>query len=145
MWLTWKLARWRYMGEEGWGVITHRGQQLVFASLFAIQEDQMRGAKNSCGWDSCHVRRNRQCNLLATVFSELTTGTAVTDEHSLYNATKQVPEKSLGGIKELIQSKKIKTVLWSVTKAQPADCLPKKGASPLAILKALSEGLRNLT
>ena len=98
---------------------------------------------------------------LATLFSELTTGTAelnapalicVTDNHSLYDAlksTKQVTEKRLrldiSGIKELIQSKTIKAVLWSETKAQLADCLTKKGASPLVLLKALSEGLWNPT
>lgn len=94
---------------------------------------------------------------LATLFSELTTGNAelnapplicVTDNHSLFDAlksTKQVSEKRLrleiSSIKELIQSKRIKRVLWSDTKTQLADCLTKKGASALVLLKALSEGL----
>lgn len=98
---------------------------------------------------------------LATLFSELTTGSAelnapvlvcVTDNHSLFDAlksTKQVTEKRLwldiSGIKELIQNKTIKTVLWSETKAQLADCLTKKGASTLVLLKALSQGLWNMT
>lgn len=98
---------------------------------------------------------------LATLFSELTSGTTelnapalvcVTDNHSLYDAlksTKQVTEKRLwldiSGIKELLHSKKIKEVLWSVTKAQLADCLTKGGVSSLVLLKALSEGLWNPT
>lgn len=97
---------------------------------------------------------------LATLFSELTTGSAglnalplicVTDNHSLFDAlksTKQVTEKRLrldiSSIKELIQNKTIKEVLWSDTKAQLADCLTKKGASALMLLKALSEGLWSL-
>lgn len=75
----------------------------------------------------------------------------MTDNHSLYDAlksTKQVTEKRLrldiSGIKELIQNKIIKMVLWSETKAQLADCLTKKGASPLVLLKALSEGFWNI-
>ncbi len=94
---------------------------------------------------------------LTTLFSELTTGNAelntpplicVTDNHSLFDAlksTKQVSEKRLrleiSSIKELIQSKRIKKVLWSDTKTQLADCLTKKGASALMLLKVLSEGL----
>lgn len=94
---------------------------------------------------------------LATLFSELTSGNAeqnapplicVTDNHSLFDAlksTKQVTEKRLrleiSSIKELIQTKKIRKVLWSDTKTQLADCLTKKGASALVLLKALSEGL----
>ncbi len=93
---------------------------------------------------------------LTTLFSELTTGNAelntlplicVTDNHSLFDAlksTKQVSEKRLrleiSSIKELIQSKRIKKVLWSDT-TQLADCLTKKGASALMLLKVLSEGL----
>ena len=93
---------------------------------------------------------------LATLFSELTTGSAalnvlpvvcVTDNHSLFDAlksTKQVTEKRLrleiSSIKELINNKVIKEVRWSDTKSQLADCLTKKGASALMLLKALSEG-----
>ena len=58
----------------------------------------------------------------------------MTDNHSLFDAlksTKQVAEKRLrleiSSIKELIQSKRIKKVIWSDTKAQLADCLTKKG------------------
>ena len=75
----------------------------------------------------------------------------VTDNRSLFDAlksTKQVTEKRLrleiSSIKELIQSKKIKEMFWSDTKGQLADCLTKKGASALVLLKALSERLWNL-
>lgn len=94
---------------------------------------------------------------LATLFSELTTGNVelnapllvcVTDNHSLFESlksTKQVTEKRLrleiSSIKELIQSKRIKKVLWLDSKTQIADCLTKKGASALVLLKVLSEGL----
>ena len=97
---------------------------------------------------------------LATPLSELTTGDAkqnapslvcVTDNRSLVDAlrsTKQVTEKRLrldiSGIKELLQRKTIKEMLWSDTKGQLADCLTKKGASALVLLKALSEGLWHL-
>lgn len=82
---------------------------------------------------------------LATLFSELTAGNVelntpplvcVTDNHSLFDAlksTKQVTEKRLrleiSSIRELIQNKKIKEMLWLDSKAQLADCLTKKGAS----------------
>ena len=86
---------------------------------------------------------------LATLFSELITGNVdlnvpslicVTDNRSLFDAlksAKQVTEKrlrlDLSSIKELIQSKKIKEMLWSDTKGQLADCLTKKGASALVL------------
>lgn len=81
---------------------------------------------------------------LATLFSELTTVfseliapsfVCVTDNYSPFDAlksTQQVSEKRLwldkSSIKELIQNKTIKTVLWSETKAQLADYLTKKGS-----------------
>lgn len=66
----------------------------------------------------------------------------VTDNHSLYDAimsTKQVTEKRLwldiSGIKELIQSKTIKKVLWSVTKAQFAEkALPRSSKNSKHLL-----------
>ena len=67
----------------------------------------------------------------------------VTDNYSPVDAiksTKSVTEKRLrleiSGIKELIQTKRIQHVLWSATKEQLADCLTKKGASSLLLLKA---------
>ena len=94
---------------------------------------------------------------LASLYSELTTVKAdlntpplicVTDNHSLFDAlksTKQVTEKRLrleiSSIKELLQANKIKQVCWSEAKSQLADCLTKKGASPLILLKALDEGV----
>lgn len=97
---------------------------------------------------------------LASLCSELTTGdctqkglpiVCVTDNHSLLDAvksTKSVTEKRLrleiSGIKELIQSKVIQQIVWSATKEQLADCLTKKGASGLNLLKALSEGVWQL-
>lgn len=92
---------------------------------------------------------------LATLFSELTTGdtkhakliTCVTENHSLADAlksTKSVSEKRLrlemSSIKELIRTQKVERVLWQNIKEQLADCLTKKGASALQLLKALSEG-----
>lgn len=97
---------------------------------------------------------------LAMLYSELTTGKAdlnalplicVTDNHSLFDAlksTKQVTEKRLrleiSGVKELIHANKIKEVRWSKAKSQLADCLTKKGASSLMLLKALYEGVWKL-
>ena len=92
---------------------------------------------------------------LSTLFSELTAGdvehaapiTCVTDNHSLADAlksTKSVTEKRLrleiSSVKELIQTKRVERVLWYKTQEQLADCLTKKGASPLKLLKALGEG-----
>ena len=93
---------------------------------------------------------------LSSLYSELTTGNVtkgilpvvcVTDNYSLVDAiksTKSVTEKRLrleiSGIKELIQTKRIQHVLWSATKEQLADCLTKKGASSLLLLKALKDG-----
>lgn len=97
---------------------------------------------------------------LSSLYSELSTGTikqhtlpvmCVTDNYSLIEAiksTKSVTEKRLrleiSGIKELIQNKKIEKILWSATKEQLADCLTKKGASALILLKALKDGQWNL-
>lgn len=92
---------------------------------------------------------------LSTLFSELYAGSTdhcvpivcVTDNFSLVDAlksTKFVAEKRLrleiSSIKELIQTKKVLKVLWSKTKEQLADCLTKKGASSVMLLKALHEG-----
>ena len=94
---------------------------------------------------------------LATLYMELITGTArperfipitcITDNHSLYEAiksTKYVSEKRLrieiSGIKELLKSGQIKEVKWIETKCQLADCLTKKGASPMMLLRALDSG-----
>ncbi|ESO90517.1 hypothetical protein LOTGIDRAFT_164106 [Lottia gigantea] len=70
----------------------------------------------------------------------------VTDKNSLVdavNSTKQVNDKRLrleiSSIKELLQSGQISNIIWSETKAQLADCLTKKGASPYYLLKTLHE------
>lgn len=97
---------------------------------------------------------------LATLYSEITTGgclannlpiLCVTDNHSLFDAlksTKSVTEKRLrleiSSVKELIHSGTVQQILWSATKEQLADCLTKKGASALCLLKALSTGICNL-
>ena len=76
---------------------------------------------------------------VATLFAELYTGkadprklyiTCVTDNHSLYdaiNSNKSVAEKRLrleiSSIKEMIENKQLKKVLWSTSKKQLADCL----------------------
>ncbi|KAL5020643.1 hypothetical protein ScPMuIL_002273, partial [Solemya velum] len=71
----------------------------------------------------------------------------LTDNHSLYEAvksTKSVADKrlriELSSIKELISKKKVKGIRWLSTKCMLADCLTKKGASPLELLKVVSEG-----
>ena len=93
---------------------------------------------------------------IATLYAELTTGkptpllipiTCIVDNRSLYEAiksTKSVAEKRLRleitNIKELVNNGQIKTITWCATKEQLADCLTKKGASTLKLLKTLSEG-----
>ena len=97
---------------------------------------------------------------LATLYSELTTGTAdpkiipiicMTDNKSLCEAiksTKYVSERRLrleiSHIKELINDKQIQELKWMDTKHQLADCLTKKGASPYELLKAIELGQYNL-
>lgn len=94
---------------------------------------------------------------LTTLHSELTGGNTkattipivcLTDNHSLYEAvksTKSVADKrlriELSSIKELISKKKVKGIRWLSTKCMLADCLTKKGASPLELLKVVSEGV----
>nr|XP_006819397.1 PREDICTED: uncharacterized protein LOC102808646 [Saccoglossus kowalevskii] len=96
---------------------------------------------------------------IATLYAELTTGipdpetlslTCITDCKSLYEAirsTKLVSEKRLrieiSGIKELVESKQVKEVIWSDTTKQLADCLTKKGAS-LQLMKTLEEGVLDI-
>ena len=98
---------------------------------------------------------------LATLYSELTKGdctcnslpiVCVTDNHSLLDAvksTKSVTEKRLrleiSSVKELVHSGTIKQIMWSATKQQLADCLTKKGASALVLLRALSQGVWSLS
>ncbi len=72
--------------------------------------------------------------------------TCVTDNYSLADAvksTKLVMEKQLNfGNKwhqKIIQSRGIRHILWSATKEQLADCLTKKGASALLLLRALKD------
>ena len=97
---------------------------------------------------------------ISTLYSELTSGkpdtnmlplVCITDCKSLYEAvksTKLVTEKRLrieiSGIKELIDSRQVKKFLWSESKKQLADCLTKKGASPLMLMKILEEGILNI-
>ncbi|ESP03465.1 hypothetical protein LOTGIDRAFT_171402 [Lottia gigantea] len=71
----------------------------------------------------------------------------VTDKKSLYDAihsTKHVFEKRLrleiSGIKEMIDNYVVKEIIWSETSKQLADCLTKKGASSLLLLKTLEQG-----
>lgn len=145
-------------GTQGGTLITLMGERGKFSPLCWQSKRIRRVVRSTLAGETLAMSDGIDNALfLATLFSELTTGTAelnapslvcVTDNHSLYDAlksTKQVTEKRLrldiSGIKELVHSEKIKKVLWSVTKAQLADCLTKKGASPLVLLKAFSEGL----
>ena len=93
---------------------------------------------------------------LASLYTELSLGKAApsklpivcfTDCRSLWDAlksTKQVSEKRLrleiSSIRELLEQQQIKTVRWIETKSQLADCLTKRGASCLGLLKALENG-----
>lgn len=68
----------------------------------------------------------------------------LTDCYSLKDAilsTKQVAEKTLrieiNSIRELLQQKQISEVKWIESENQLADCLTKKGAPCLNLLKAL--------
>lgn len=93
---------------------------------------------------------------LGLLYSELTKGnaapnilplTCITDNHSLFDnlhSTNHVGEKRLrieiNGIKELMASGHIAEVRWSEAKGQIADCLTKKGASSLGLLRLIEEG-----
>lgn len=94
---------------------------------------------------------------IAQLYAEITSGQlksgllpieCITDNHSLYDtlhSTNHVGEKRLrieiSGIKELIQSGQVSKVKWNSAKTQLADCLTKRGASSLALLGALEEGV----
>lgn len=95
--------------------------------------------------------------LLATLYSEITTGgfscinvpiVCVTGNRSLIDAlksTKSVTEKRLcleiSSMKELIHSGTNQQILWSATREQLANCLTKKRASALGLLKVFSTGV----
>lgn len=145
-------------GTQGGTLITLMGESGVFSPLCWQSKRIRRVVRSTLAGETLAMSDGiDNAIFLVTLFSELTTGSAelnapalvcVTDNHSLFDtlrSTKQVSEKRLrlniSGIKELIQNKIIKTLLWSETKSQLADCLTKKGASPLVLLKALSEGL----
>ena len=98
---------------------------------------------------------------LASLYTELLYGKAepkrlpivcLTDCHSLkdaINSTKQVTEKRLrleiSSIRELMQQEQIQEVRWINSKEQLADCLTKKGASSLNLLKALQQSALDST
>jgi hypothetical protein len=93
---------------------------------------------------------------LASLFMELMFGVTqrtdlpiicLTDCHSLKDAldsTKQVSEKRLrievSSIRELIRQNTIHSIKWIKSENQLADCLTKKGASSLNLLRALQTG-----
>jgi len=93
---------------------------------------------------------------IATLFTEITTGKdqpqilpllCITDCKSLFEAvysSKYVAEKrlciELSGIKELIENGQIHNIQWLETKNQLADCLTKKGASPMELRNVLQQG-----
>lgn len=137
-------------GTQGGTLITLMGESGTFSPLCWQSKRIRRVVRSTLAGETLAMSDGiDNAIFLATLFSELTTGTVdlnapvlvcVTDNHSLYDAlksTKQVTEKRLrldiSSIKELLQSRKIKKVLWSVTKPQLADCLTKKGASPLVL------------
>ena len=97
-------------------------------------------------WQSKRIRRVVQSTLAGETLA-LADGIDNAIFLSLVDAiksTKSVTEKRLrleiSGIKELIQNKRIQRIMWSTTKEQLADCLTKKGASSLVLLKALKNG-----
>ena len=72
----------------------------------------------------------------------------IIDSHSLLDAlksTKIVSEKhlriELSSIKQMVDRGQIKSVTWTSTKKQLADCLTKIGSSSFALLKFLQNGL----
>ena len=72
----------------------------------------------------------------------------ITDGQSLFDAiesNKSVQEKRLrmeiASIKGAISKKQISKIEWVNTENQLADCLTKKGSSPLKLLKALEKGM----
>ena len=75
--------------------------------------------------------------------------TCIVDNHSLFDAmmksTKFVSENRLrleiSNINERLKTNQVREVCWTNTKDQLADCLTKKGASQLVLIKALSEGV----
>ena len=75
----------------------------------------------------------------------------ITDGQSLFEAiksNKSVQEKRLrveiSAIKEAIRDGQVEEVKWVNAEKQLADCLTKRGASPLRLLRALEEGVLEL-
>ena len=72
----------------------------------------------------------------------------IKDSHSLLDAfksTKVASEKclriELSSIKQVVDRGQTKSVTWTETKKQLADCLTKRGSSSFALLKFLETGL----
>lgn len=145
-------------GTQGGALIALMGKSGKFSPLFWQSKKIRRVVRSTLAGETLAMSDGiDNAMFLAMLYSELTTGKAdlnslplicVTDNHSLFDAvksTKQVTEKRLrleiSSIKELLQANKIKEVCWSEAKSQLADCLTKKGASPIVLLKALDEGL----
>jgi len=145
-------------GTQGGTFIALMGKTGKFCPLFWQSKKIRRVVRSTLAGETLAMSDGiDNAMFLTTLYSELITGRVnpnklplicVTDNHSLFDAlksTKQVTEKRLrlemSSIKELLQTKNIKEVCWSDAKSQLADCLTKKGASPLVLLKALDEGV----
>ena len=144
-------------GTQGGSLVMLMGENNKFSLLFWQSKRIRRIVKSTLAGETLAMTDSiDNAVFVATLFAELYTGkadprklyiTCVTDNHSLYdaiNSNKSVAEKRLrleiSSIKEMIENKQLKQVLWSTSKNQLADCLTKKGASTHELLKGLENG-----
>lgn len=144
-------------GTQGGHFIALRGENEHFSPLSWQSKKIRRVVRSTLAGEALALSDGVDSAIyLATLHAELTTGQAkpglpivcLTDNHSLFDAvrsTKFVADKRLrleiSSLKEMIQRQQIKLIQWISAKIQLANCLTKRGASALNLLKALSDGV----
>jgi hypothetical protein len=143
-------------GTQGGHIILLVGQDGLFSPLYWQSRRIRRIVRSTLAGETMALADGIDSAVfIATLFMELMKGcatpellpiTCVVDNMSPVEAMKSVKvvadkrlRLDISGIKELL-GKQIQSIHWSESKGQLADCLTKKGASSLALLRAISDG-----
>ena len=137
-------------GSQGWNIICLLGENRK-ASPLRWQSTKIRRILRSTVTGEALAMSDAvdAAVFLAGLYSELMFNSmspgllpivCITDSHSLLDALKSIT-MVLSSIKQMVDRGQIKSVTWTETKKQLADCLTKRGPSSFALLKFLETGL----
>ena len=144
-------------GTQGGGFIVLMGEQGLFSPLWWQSKRIRRVVKSTLAGETLALTEGIDNSVfIATLFTELYLGhtdptwlpiVCITDNKSLCDAIrshKAVTERRLrmeiSSVKEMIENHQIQKILWSGTKDQLSDCLTKRGASSMELLRILENG-----